>query len=48
MPAKELLNGVLQLFQKSLQEAFITTTVTILPETLLITADADQIEQVLN
>jgi nitrogen fixation/metabolism regulation signal transduction histidine kinase len=47
MPAKELLNGVLQLFQKSLQEAFIVTTVTILPDTLIITADADQIEQVL-
>lgn len=47
MPAKELLNGVLQLFQKSLQEAFIVTTVTILPETLILTADADQIEQVL-
>jgi nitrogen fixation/metabolism regulation signal transduction histidine kinase len=47
MPAKELLNGVLQLFQKSLQEAFIVTTVTILPDNLILTADADQIEQVL-
>jgi two-component system nitrogen regulation sensor histidine kinase NtrY len=47
MPAKELLNGVLQLFQKSLHEAFIVATVTILPDTLILTADADQIEQVL-
>ncbi|AEI48395.1 sensor histidine kinase [Runella slithyformis] len=47
MPARELLGGVLQLFQKSLQEASVKSTLSIVPESLVITADADQIEQVL-
>ncbi len=47
IPARELLSGVLQLFQKSLQEASVKTTLAIVPESLIITADADQIEQVL-
>ncbi len=44
---KELLHGVLQLFHKGLQEAAIKVHLTILPDTLTLTADADQIEQVL-
>lgn len=47
IPAKELLNRIVQLFQKGLQDASIETTVTVLPESLILKADADQIEQVL-
>lgn len=45
--AKDLLNRILQLFHKDLQEALIEAKITIVPETLSLTADADQIEQVL-
>lgn len=47
MKAKDLLNRILQLFHKDLQEALIEAKITIVPETLSLTADADQIEQVL-
>jgi len=45
--AKDLLNRVIQLFHKDFQEAMIDLKITIVPETLSLTIDTDQIEQVL-
>lgn len=44
---KELLQRVVQLFQKSLQESSVQLNVSVVPDTLLLNADADQIEQVI-
>jgi len=38
---------VVQLFQKSLQESSVQLKVSVVPDTLLLNADADQIEQVI-
>ncbi|MEZ4900834.1 MAG: ATP-binding protein [Spirosomataceae bacterium] len=45
--AKDLLNRIIQLFHKDLHEALIDFKMTIVPQTLSLTIDTDQIEQVL-